>query len=130
MLNTKTGVILQLSKSQCEFILGAKFCVLATCAGNQPRACIVIPERADGDKVIFADCQMHKTKTNILNNEKVFVSFYDDELDYCMKCDGVAKYIPEGALLEQIKSKLSRQGWSVAGLVEVTIKTVYEHKEN
>ena len=110
--------------------MNAKFCVLATSKNNQPRACIVMPEKAFGDKIIIADCQMSKTRLNIKANETVFVSFYDNSLDRCMKCDGTAKYITGGELFAQVKSKLAMQNLRVAGLVEITIHSIFEHREN
>jgi hypothetical protein len=85
---------MNLTQKQCDFILNSKFCIVATSnKQNQPRACVVMPEMAFDDKVIIADCQMDKTRENVLENPKVFLSFYDNDLEWCMKCDGTAEYI-------------------------------------
>jgi len=128
---------MKLTKKQCEFILSSQFCIVATSdKSGQPRACIVMPEMAFDDKVIIADCQMGKTCENVKANPKIFLSFYDDKLDFCMKCEGVAKYINEknssggGQHFVAIKNKLGAEGLQVAGIIITAVKSIYEHKEN
>ena len=130
---------MELTEKQSNFILDSQFCVVATSdKKGQPRACIVMPEMAFGDKVIIADCQMQKTSENIKANPKVFLSFYDNDLDWCMKCEGVAEYIdnvenPRGGescnpleinwkqkvcRLQELSSRLSNQSTSIVKILK------------
>ncbi|MCL2228579.1 MAG: pyridoxamine 5'-phosphate oxidase family protein [Firmicutes bacterium] len=125
---------MELTKKQINFIMGAKFCVLATSDKNgNPRACVVLPAGANGNKVVIADVQMGKTRENILANKNVFVSFYDNEINGCIKCEGTATYANKGELFETVKNdlaeELAKDGLVVKGVVEVTISSVSEHKE-
>jgi len=140
---------MNLSQKQCDFVLNSKFCIVATSdASNQPRACVVMPEMAFDDKVIIADCQMGKTRENILQNPKVFLSFYDNDLEWCMKCDARAEYISDAennrgggsfseifvpnwnnkvCRLPELSSQLSNQSTSTKKILSA-IKTVQQQK--
>jgi len=121
---------MKLTENQSEFILGCKFCILATSVNNKPRACVVIPEMACHDKVVIADCQMNSTRQNILANSTVFVSFYDSDLNRCIKCDGVAQYITCGNDFQTINDKLAKENLKVGGIIEIKISSIHEQYEN
>jgi len=139
---------MKLTQEQCDFILNSKFCIIATSGKqNQPRACVVMPEMAFDDKVIIADCQMGKTRENILANPRVFLSFYDNNLEWCMKCEGIAEYVGDvensagGAScrlsepnwnrkvcrLQELSSQLSNQSTSTKNILNA-IKTVQQQR--
>ena len=91
---------------------------------------MVMPERAFEDMVIVADCQMTKTRENILANKNAFVSFYDNDLNCYIKCDATAKYFKNGELYNQIKNEVGEDEFNVKGIVRITIKSISEYKEN
>ena len=121
---------MKLTAKQCEFIKSSKFGIIATAKDNQPRACIAIPEEAENDFVIFADVQMIATNQNIMANKKVFTSFYDSELVYCIKADGIAEYLTEGKIFEKLKNKLLPQGLNVKAAIKITLSNIFEGKES
>jgi len=120
---------MKLNDKQCNFIQNSKFAILATANENQPRACVVIVEKAYDEYVVFADCQMKQTNKNLMNNNKCFVSFYDEKLNNCIKCEGISTYKAAGTLFEEEKEKLAREGLSVKGVILVKVLNIFEGKE-
>ena len=80
---------------------GAKFPVLATVDGDQPRVRPVSPVRADGFVVYVANLRQYNKTREIAANPKVELCYTDDGHNQ-VRITGTAEVLTERSLLEEI----------------------------
>lgn len=79
----------------------AKFPVLATIDGDQPRARPVSPVRTDGFVVYVANLRMYHKTAEIAANARVELCYLDDKHDQ-VRITGVAAVLTDRAILQSI----------------------------
>ena len=79
----------------------AKFPMLATCDGDQPRLRPVSPVRVEGFTVFIANLRGYHKTAEIAANAKVELCYLDETHDQ-VRITGVAEVLTDRALLEEI----------------------------
>jgi len=79
----------------------AKFPMLATCDGDQPRLRPVSPVRVEGFTVFIANLRGYHKTAEIAANGKVELCYLDETHDQ-VRITGVAEVLTDRALLEKI----------------------------
>lgn len=90
-----------LPRLAAETMARAKFPVLATIDGDQPRARPVSPVRTDGFTVYVANLRMYHKTAEIAANPKVELCYTDDEHNQ-VRITAVAEVLTDRPLLEEI----------------------------
>lgn len=116
---------MNLSKEQIEFINKNEWVIFATADGNGiPRAAVVIPSLVDLDRIIISDVQMGQSAKNIQENSKVFISSYDKKMNKCLKITGVAEYITNGKLFNEIKEFENSRNVKIKAIIPILIESI------
>lgn len=93
-----------LPKLAAEVIRKAKFPMLATMDGDQPRLRPVSPVRVDGFKVYIANLKSYQKTTQIQANPKVELCYLDSDHNQ-VRITGLAEVVKDRPLLEEIWRK-------------------------
>ncbi|MFH0874426.1 MAG: hypothetical protein V1859_00675 [archaeon] len=77
--------------------------------------------------MIFIDNFMKKTKENIIENEKMCVSFWNQETEEAYKLKGIGYYYTSGKKFEEGKNILQKKNPNrlPKGVVEFIVKEIY-----
>ncbi len=93
-----------LPKLAAEVIRKAKFPMLATMDGDQPRLRPVSPVRVDGFTVYIANLKSYQKTTQIQANPKVELCYLDSDHNQ-VRITGLAEVVKDRPLLEEIWRK-------------------------
>ena len=94
----------QLPALAAAVIKQAKFPMLATMAGDQPRLRPVSPVRVDGFTIYIANLRSYQKTTQIAANPKVELCYMDGEHNQ-VRITGLAEVLDDRPLLEDIWQK-------------------------
>ncbi len=104
-----------LPRLAAETMCAARFPVLATVDGSQPRARPVSPVRADGFTVYVANLRSYGKTAEIAANPRVELCYTADNHDQ-VRITGTAEIVTERPLLEEI--------WNANPLLRAYLKTI------
>jgi len=122
---------MQLSQNQIDFINNNEWLIVATNdIASWPRAAVVIPSRVEPGRIILSDVQMEQTNKNIRSNPKVFISSYDKDMNKALKITGIAEYITNGALFDEICEFEATRNVDIKAIIVVSINNIFETSEN
>ncbi len=80
------------------------------------------------ETILLIDNFMKKSKLNVLDNEKVCVSFWDSETEEAYKILGTGKYHAGGPVFKDgerfIQAK--KPGRKIKGVIEIRVTEIYE----
>ena len=81
----------------------------------------------DDETILLIDNFMKTTRENILQNNKICISFWDPDTEEAYKIKGIAVYHTEGTVYEKGKDFIQskKPGRIPKGVVEVKINEVY-----
>jgi len=84
----------------------------------------------DEETILLIDNFMKMSKSNLMENNKVCISFWDSETEEAYKIKGIGTYYAEGTIYEEgkrfIQSK--KPGRVPKGVVEVKVTEIYSIK--
>jgi predicted pyridoxine 5'-phosphate oxidase superfamily flavin-nucleotide-binding protein len=84
----------------------------------------------DDEHFYFADMFSHKTRENLLNDNRVAVGIYDSDRNVAIQVKGHADLIESGEIFDQVSEKLRASGttWGNAQMkyvVRITVDSVW-----
>lgn len=116
-----------LSKEICRLIEKSNFAFATSDKDNKPNVIVVGGCEVVGEnKILITDNFMNKTRTNLLNNNKVAIAVWGMGGNEGYQLKGKAEYFTAGEWKERVDNDPENQGLAHKGAVVVTIEEVWD----